>query len=227
MGNVIAHVLPFAIAIAISPLPVIVVVLILVSDRAHAKGLWYLIGRVLTLTVVVTVVVVVYGANSKHLVHRASPTTGASIARIVVGVLVVLLAAWLWYSRPRHGGEPQPSRLLRHVDRVTPSRAFVLGTLLAVLDISTAILAVIAAVDIGQARLSVAQTIVASAVFILIATITSTVPFALFLTGGPALARRLGAVKTWLVKHEKTVMAVLFVVVGALLISRGIRNLGA
>ncbi len=227
MGNAIVHVLPFAIAIAISPLPVIVVVLILVSERAREKGFGYIIGRLLTLAVVMGVVVIVYGANSKHLVHRATPTTAASIARIVVGVLVVLLAAWLWYSRPKHGAEPHPSRLLRHVDRVTPIRAFVLGTLLVLLDISTAILAVLAAIDIGQAQLSFGQTVGASVVFLAIATVTSTAPFVLYLAGGPALARRLSVAKTWLVKNEKTVMAILFLVVGALLISRGIRNLDA
>jgi hypothetical protein len=48
----------------------------------------------------------------------------------------------------------------------------------------------------------------------------------IYLVGGAAAEAKLGDVKTWLVANEKTVMMVLFLIIGVLMISRGIRALG-
>jgi hypothetical protein len=51
------------------------------------------------------------------------------------------------------------------------------------------------------------------------------VPLAGYLVGGQAARARLVGVKGWLLSNEKAVMIVLILIIGAMLIGRGIRDL--
>ena len=54
---------------------------------------------------------------------------------------------------------------------------------------------------------------------------TITVPLVGYLAGGQAARNRLVGVKGWLLSNEKAVMIVLFLIIGAMLIGRGITDL--
>jgi hypothetical protein len=80
-------------------------------------------------------------------------------------------------------------------------------------------------VDIAAARLPVPTAVVVAAAFVALSTVTITVPLAGYLAGGQAVRARLVGVKGWLQSNEKAVMMVLFLLIGAMLIGRGIRDL--
>ncbi|WP_446223412.1 GAP family protein [Nocardia sp. IBHARD005] len=223
--GVIGEILPFAVAIAVSPLPVIVVVLILVSDNARASGSAYVGGRLLGITAIVAVVAVLFSTGAADLSIREHPSTATSIGRIVVGALLAGLAVRTWFQRPKPGEDPTPSRLLRRVDRTTPPRAFVLGVLVAVLDVGTALLAMMAGVDIGHARLPLGQAVAVGTLFVLVASVSATGPLLARLSGGEAVQGKLVSAKVWLLANEKPVLMVLFLIVAAVMIGRGITEL--
>jgi hypothetical protein len=226
MGHAVGEILAFAVALAISPLHIIVIVLILLSARARANGSGYVIGRLIGLGLIVGGVIVVLSIiGAEHVAQPDQPPTGASIARIVFGILLLALAMRQWLTRPKPGAEPKPSALLRRVGDTTPARAFFLGLLMTILDPASLSLGFLTGLDIHAAQLPVTQTATVTIAFVLIATATNSGPLLLYFVGGAATERKLQSAKTWLMANEKTVMMVLFLILGTLLIGRGIREL--
>jgi threonine/homoserine/homoserine lactone efflux protein len=224
----IGELLPFAVAMAVSPMLIIVVVLILVSDGARAKGLAFVSGRMLGVALILAVVFAVFVAiGGHHVAHRGPPSKAASIIRMLVGVALILLAARMFRNRPKPGEEPPPSALMRRVDGLTAPRAFVMGLALSFLDPASLSLGFIAGLDLAEAGAPSVATLAIAVGFVLIATVTVTVPLAIYLVGGAAAEARLGGIKTWLTTNEKAVMMVLFLIVGVYMIGRGLRALGA
>jgi hypothetical protein len=62
---------------------------------------------------------------------------------------------------------------------------------------------------------------------VVVASLTIAVPVVFYLTGGERAAHVLDGWRTWLSEHNTAVMAVLFLVFGAVLFSQGLRGLTA
>ena len=109
MGQGSSEVLTFAIGAAISPVPIIAVILMLFSRRAHVNGPVFLPGWVLAFAIVSTAAYL--------LADQSNPTTSSSAndtirwGKIVLGVLLLLLAARQWRSRPKAGTEPENAQM--------------------------------------------------------------------------------------------------------------------
>ena len=223
----IGELLPFAVAMAVSPMFVIVVVLILVSDGARAKGLAFVSGRLLGVALILAVVYGVFAAiGGHHVAHQGPPSPTASIIRMLVGAALIVYAARLFRNRPKPGEDPPPSAMMRRVDGLTAPKAFVMGLLLSFLDPASLSLGFVAGLDLAESGAPSLASIVVAVGFVLVATVTVTVPLTIYLVGGAAAEAKLGDVKTWLVTNEKTVMMVLFLIIGVVMIGRGIRALG-
>jgi hypothetical protein len=225
MGNAISELLPLAVALAAGPLPIIAVMLILASDGAREKGLAFGAGRLVGLALIVGIALAVFTViNDPALGHRDHPSRAASIARIVVGVVLIGLAARMWFRR-RAGTDGRPSPLVRRVDGLTAKGAFGMGLAVTAIDPASISIGLLVGLDIAAARLSVVGATIMAVAFVLVATVTVTGPVLAYLAGGEVARRWLAALKVWLVAHEKTVMMVLFVAVAAILIGRGIHQL--
>jgi hypothetical protein len=223
VGNAIGEILPFAVALALGPLPIIAIVLILVSDDAGTKGIGFVVGRIAGLALLVGAGMVIFSLiNDPGLAHRGHPRPAVSVARIVIGVLLFALAARMWRRR----NEPsRPSALTRRVDGLTANGSVGLGLMVSVVDPSSLSLGFLSGLDIGAARLAVPTAVVVAAAFVALSTLTITVPLVAYFAGGQAARARLVGLKGWLLSNEKTVMMVLFLVIGAMLVGRGIRDL--
>lgn len=225
MGSVIGELFPLAVALATGPLPIIALTLILASDGARAKGLGFVGGRMAGLAVLVAAGLVIASAfDTPDIGHRAHPSSAVSIVRIVVGVALLALAARMWRRRGvAPGGEP--SRLARRVDGVSTAGSFGLGVAVTAVDPASLSIGVLVGLDIAAARMGARADVAVAAAFVVVATVNVVVPLLAYLVGGDAARRTLTALKGWLQDNEKTVMMVLFVMVGAILIGRGIRDL--
>ena len=223
MGKAIGEILPLAVALAAGPLPVIAIMLILVSEDAKAKGVGFVFGRLAGLALIVAAGLVIFTLiDDPALAHRDHPRPGMSVARIVIGVLLIGLAYRMWRRR----NEPaRPSALTRRVDGLTAKSSVGLGLLVSVVDPASISLGFLSGVDIAAARLPVPAAVLVAAAFVAVSTVTITVPLAAYLAGGQAVRDRLVGVKAWLQSNEKAVMMVLFLLIGAMLIGRGIRDL--
>ena len=129
MGQGISDVLTFAVGVAISPVPIMAVILMLFSARARVNGPMFLAGWALALAVVSSVIYSVSDASDADTSGTASDTV--SWGKIVFGVLLLLLAARNWRSRPEPGSEPEMPKWMASIDSLAPGKAFGLGVLLA------------------------------------------------------------------------------------------------
>lgn len=115
MGAVLGELLPLALAVAISPIPVIAVILMLLAPRARGTGFGFLAGWVAGIAVATGVVVVL--AHTMGLsASTGGPPAAVSWVKLVLGLLMLGLAAKQWRARAR----PGLPGWMKAIDRFTP-----------------------------------------------------------------------------------------------------------
>ena len=220
MGQGISEILTYAVGVAISPVPIIAVTLMLFSQRARVNGLMFLLGWVVALVVVSGVA---YAAADQANAATDSTTTDTiAWGKIVFGVLLLLLAARNWRTRPRTGTEPEMPKWMAGIDTLKPVKALGLGLLLAGVNPKNLMLAAAAGAGLATLGLSTANAIGSLIVFVVIASLTIAGPVVYYLLGGESAKAKLDEMKNWLALHNNAVMAVLFLVFGAKLIADGL-----
>jgi hypothetical protein len=223
MGQGIGEVLTWAVGVAISPVPIIAVILMLFSPRARVNGTAFLVGWIVALAVVSTVVYVL--AHDGNVATSTTAADSVSWGKIVLGAALVVLAMRNWRKRPAPGVEPAMPKWMGTIDRMSPPKAFGLAVVLAVVNPKNLLLTLGSATGLAQLGLSTADAIVATAVFVVIASLSIAVPVAYAVFGGAKAKATLESAKTWLTAHNAAVMAVLFLVFGVDLIAKGLPTL--
>src|SRR3974390_2810506 len=104
MGQGVSEILTFAVGVAISPLPIIAVILMLLSRQAQANGRAFLAGWVVGLAVVRRVAYPVAAGTNADSDTTASDSV--SWLKIVLGIVLLWLAARQWRTRPTPGAAP-------------------------------------------------------------------------------------------------------------------------
>jgi threonine/homoserine/homoserine lactone efflux protein len=222
MGQVIGDVLPLALGVAISPFPIIAVILMLFSARARQNGPAFLGGWLAGLAGVVIVVGLVAGASGAS---SGGPSTLASLIVLALGVLLIVLAFVQWRKRPAPGQEVEAPTWMAGVDALEPSRAFLLGVLLSAVNPKNLTLAVGAALAIAQAGLSAVEGFVVLLVFLIVSSITVGGAVIYYLVGGESAKRTLDGWKSWLGQNNAIVMSLLLLVIGVVLLGKGLGGL--
>jgi hypothetical protein len=223
MGKAISEVLPFAIGVAISPVPIIAVILVLFSARARVNGPVFAIGWVVGVAAVSTVVYLVADAGDVSTSGGASDTS--YWIKLVVGLLLVWFAVRDWRKRPAPGETPETPKWTSAIDTLTPAKAGGLGVLLGTVSPKNLALSLGAGASLAQVGASGGEAAVGLIVFVVIASLTIAVPVVFSLSGGERAAHVLDGWRVWLAAHNTAVMAVLFLVFGAVLFSQGLRGL--
>ena len=220
MTQVIGAILPMAIGIAISPIPIIAAILMLLSPRAKSTGVGFLLGWIVGILVAVTVFVLLSAVLPEKDPDASQPIVG--VIQLILGVLLLLLAVRQWRSRPKHGEEPALPKWMSAIDSMNTGRGFALGFILAAVNPKNLLLAVSAGVSIGSAALSVGFTILAIAIFTVIAAVSVGAPVIAYLVASDRMRGPLDALRGWLVHNNATVMAVLLLVIGVSVVGKGI-----
>ncbi|MFI0357406.1 GAP family protein [Actinomadura sp. 9N407] len=221
VGEVIGELLPLAIGVAISPIPIIAVILMLLAPKARDTGLGFLAGW--ALGIVLTTVVLVLIANGIGMASSpGEPKTSVSWIKLLLGILLLVLAVQQWTSRPKAGASAELPGWMRAIDKVTPARAASLGLLLSAANPKNLMMCVAAGIAIGQGELSAGGDIVAILIFTLIAACSVTVPVIVYVSNAERVRAPLEDLKAWLEANSATVMFVLLLVIGAVLIGKGL-----
>jgi threonine/homoserine/homoserine lactone efflux protein len=97
-----------------------------------------------------------------------------------------------------------------------------LGFLLSAVNPKNLLMAAGAGVDIGNAALTVGETIGVIAIYALIAASTVLIPVVGYLLAAEKLRGPLDSLRVWLARENAVIMAVLLLVIGATLIGKGI-----
>lgn len=214
--------LPLAVGVAISPVPIIAVILMLFAPRAGGTSVGFLLGWVAG--IVVATVVFLWLAGIADLGGGGS-SAAASWIRLLLGVGMLVLAVKQWRDRPRPGAEPALPAWMAAIDRFTPGKALGLGFLLSAVNPKNLAMCVAAGVAIGAASLPGGQQTIAVVVFTVIAACTVAVPVIAFAVAAERMRGPLHRLKAWLLANNSTVMAVLLLVIGVVLVGKGIGGL--
>ena len=223
MGQAIGGSLPLAVGIALSPVPIIAVVLMLTSRRAKVNGPAFVLGWLIGLGVVGAIVLAISGSGGAS--TSGTPATWVSWAKIVLGVLLLLIAIRQYRSRPREDEEPQMPKWMATIDRTTPISALGLAAVLSGANPKNLLLAVGGAAAIAGTGIGGGQQAIAYLVFALIGTLGVGVPVVIYFAMGERSEKLLAGLKDWMSAHNAVIMTVLCLVIAAKLIGDGISGL--
>jgi len=220
MGSVIGEILPLALGVAISPIPIIAAILMLLSPKARTTSLGFLLGWVLGIVVAVTVFTLLSSVLPEKDPDASAPISG--VIKLVLGALLLVLAVRQWRSRPRGDAEPALPKWMGAIDSMTAVRGLLLGFALSALNPKNLIMGVGAGLAIGSGGLTVGGVILSIAIFTVVAAITVAVPVIGYLAASARMAGPLESLRGWLVHNNATVMAILLLVIGIVMIGKGI-----
>ncbi len=218
MGAVIGEILPLAIGVAVSPIPIIAAILMLFSKRAGSTSTGFLIGWV----VGIVVATAIFTALAGTLQTGGEPSAAASWIKIILGALLLLVGICQWRGR---GGKHDNPKWMVAIDDFTFAKALGLGFLLSAVNPKNLIMAAGAGLIIGSAAPGLGGDALAIAVFTVLAASTVAVPVIGYLVAAERLRGPLDSLKVWLEKNNATVMATLMLVIGVVLIGKGVSGL--
>lgn len=220
MVDVIGEILPLALGITISPIPIIAAILMLLSPRAKGTSVGFLLGWVTGIIVAVTFFTLISQFLPEDDPDASQPVAG--IVKLVLGALLILLAVKQWRDRPQADEVPELPGWMKAIDSMTPIKATGLGFLLSALNPKNLIMGAGAGVTIGGAGLTTGDIVVAIAMFTIIAAASVAVPVIAYLAAANKIAGPLDALRQWLTKENNVVMATLLLVIGVVMIGKGI-----
>ena len=220
MGQAIGQVLSFGVGVALSPVPIIAVVLMLATPDGRVNAPAFLIGWILGLAAVGAALLL--AASGAEASSSGAPQEWVSIVKIVLGVLLLLVAARQWRGRPRGDAQPELPAWMKTIDTFTPPKAFGMGILLSAANPKNLILVVGAAAAIAQTGVDTADQAVALAVFVVLGTLGPGLPVAVYFLMRDRAAAILESLRGWMARENTTIMAVLCLIIGAKLIGDAI-----
>jgi len=222
--QVIGQLLPLAVGIDISALSIAAVILILSTPQARSNGLTFLLGWMTGLFMVGGIALVL--ANAAGLSSSTDSTSRwPGVINLVLGILLLILAARGWRSRPQSGEAPPLPKWMASLDTITPPRSAGLAALLSGINPKNLALDLAAMSIIASAGLSASSQLVALLVFAILGSIAIIVPVVVYFAGGDRAAAVLAGWKQFLVANNPVIMAVLLLVFGMVLIGKGIAQL--
>ncbi|MET0860455.1 MAG: GAP family protein [Microbacterium sp.] len=222
MGEVIGEVLPLALGVAISPIPIIAAILMLLSPKAKGTSVGFLLGWIVGIVAAVTVFTLLASVLPDSDSDGPKPVHGT--IQIVLGALLLLLALRQWRSRPKAGQTAALPKWMSAIDTMNAAKGLGLGFLLAAVNPKNLLMGAGAGTTIGGAGLDAGETVVVIAIFTVIAAASVAVPVLGYLIASKRMAGPLESLRTWLVHNNATVMAVLLLVIGVVLIGKGIAS---
>jgi len=185
------------------------------------RAVAFVVGWLLAILIIGAVaVLVLHGQDFSS--HKTTPSRTASALEIVVGCVVVIASARAFRHRSRRPASVETPKWVARLDRTNWLLAVLVGSFMLTYSLTLA-----AAIEILKAHLSTADAVVAFIVFALASITTISAPIVLVLVAPERSAERLAAWRRWLLGNSRTIGLVALMVVGALLIGRGIHDLVA
>jgi hypothetical protein len=223
MATAIGELLPLAVAIAISVTTIITTVLMLLSPKARSRTVGLLVGCVVGVGGAIALFTLLADMLPRQ--DSGGSSLEASVIRMVVGVLLVVLALRQWRGRPANGDRAELPKWMAGVDSIMPGKALVLGLLLSAVVPKNLLLALSAGLIVGEAAFSNGRAALVIVVFTAIATSTVAVPVVAHLVAPARMRGPFERIREWLVENNVAIMVVLLLVIGVVMIGNSIASL--
>ncbi|MEV0332224.1 GAP family protein [Nocardia sp. NPDC050717] len=219
MGSVLGDLLPLAVGIALSPIPIVAAILMILSKNAGGAAKGFAAGWVAGILLVTVVVTLVSGSLSDG--TEQEPSAVVSWIKIVLGAALVVLAVRQWQAR----ADTAVPAWMQAIDSMTAGKATGLGALLSGVNPKNLLLGLSAGLVIGGAGLGTGATITAIVVFTVLASSTVLAVVLGYLVAADRLRPTLNSLREWLQANNHAVMAIVLVVMGAVVLGKGIGGL--
>lgn len=222
MGTLAPEIAGLGLAVAItSPGSVVTVIALLSMSNGVRRAIAFICGWVLAIGLLaVLVIFVLHGQDfgSRH----TTPSRTASAIEVVLGLLL-LVGSFRAYRRPRQQTKSQsPPKWLDRIDRTHWALGLAVGAFMLSFALTVAAMA-----EILKAHVGVLDAAVACLVFALTSIVTIAAPVVVVLVAPDRSAQVLATWKTWLLQHARSIALILLIVIGVLLIVRGVYDLTA
>jgi hypothetical protein len=146
--------------------------------------------------------------------------------KVVIGAVLILVAAWQFHTRPRNGDRVELPKWIGRIDEIKPPQAAGLGVVMG-LNPKNLLLAGVAAAGIAQTGISVGEQVIAYAVFALLGTLGVGTPVAIYIAMGARSEKLLSDLKDWMAQNNAVITAVICLIIGLKLIGDAIGGLTA
>lgn len=211
--------LPLALVITVSPLSIIPGVLVLHAPHPRQSSLAYLAGWLLGLAGLTALFIAISNMLGGL---KDSPAAWASWLRISVGAALIVFGVIRWLTRRGHDHIPA---WMRTMTSVTPMRAAVTGAALTVVNPKVLFICAAAGLAIGTDALGVAGTVLSAALFVAVAGSSVAIPVLAYAGAGERLDAPLERLKNWMEKHNAALVAAILVLIGLVVLYKGIHAL--
>ena len=218
-GSELTELIPLALVVALSPLSIIPAVLVLHTARPRPTGLAFLAGWVIGLAALTAVFIGVSGLLGGM---GGRPPSWASWLRIVIGAALIAFGVFRWLTRH---SKPHQMPGTKHITGAGPGKAVVIGALLTVANPKVLFICAAAGLAIGTSGLEGPGTWAAEAFYVVVAASTVAIPILAYAAAGQRLDPTLVKVKAWMEEHNAALVAAILVVIGLLVLYKGIHGL--
>jgi hypothetical protein len=218
-GSVLTELIPLALVVALSPLSIIPAVLVLHAPRPRETGLAFLAGWLFGLALLTAILLEVSGLGGGL---GDKPPSWASWARIVIGALLIVFGLYRWLMRKRSAHMPG---WMSSMSKLTPTRAGLAGAGLTVVNPKVLFICAAAGLAIGSAGLRAPVAWVAVAWYVAVAGSTVAIPILGYAVAGDRLDQPLARLKDWMERQHATLVAAILIVIGVLVLYKGIHGL--
>lgn len=219
MGAVIGELLPLAVGVAISPIPIVAVILLILSENSGGAAKGFALGWVAGILGVTAVLTLLSGSLGDT--GSGEPSAAVSWIKIVLGAALIVLAAKQWRDRD----DPAVPGWMRALDTVTTGKAVGLGALLSAVNPKNLLLCVSAGVAIGGAGSSGGNDVVAVLIFTVLASSVILAVVIGYSVAAQRLTPTLDSARAWLQDNNHVVMAIVLLIMGAVVVGKGLGGL--
>jgi sulfite exporter TauE/SafE len=215
----LAELIPLALVVALSPLSIIPAVLVLHSPRPRPTGLSFLGGWILGLAVLTQIFVEISNLLGGGL---DKPPPWASWVRIVAGAALIAFGIYKWLTRTRAEHSP---KWMSSFAKITPARAAMTAIVLVVVNPKVLFMCAAAGLAIGTEGLGRSGATLGVVYYVAIAASTVALPILAYAVSGDRLERPLTRLREWMQDQHATLVAAILVVLGLLVLYKGIHGL--
>lgn len=217
-GSVLIELIPLALVVTLSPLSIIPAVLVLHTPRPRPTGLAFLAGWFVGLAVV-TLIFIELSSLGGGL--REKPPGWASWLRIVVGAALIVFGIYRWLNRNKSEHAP---KWMQSLSKLTPVRGGAAGFALTIVNPKVLFICAAAGLAIGTGGLSSSQVWLAGLWYVLAAGSTVALPILAYAVSGDRLDEPLARLKDWMDRQHAVLVAAILVVIGLMVLYKGIHG---
>jgi hypothetical protein len=215
----LAELIPLALVVALSPLTIIPAVLVLHSPSPRPTGLAFLVGWVIGLAVLTQLFVEVSSLLGGGL---DKPPSWAAYVRIVAGAALIAFGVYKWLTRGRAEHAP---KWMSSFANITPVRAAITAMVLVVVNPKVLFMCAAAGLAIGTEGLGRTGAALGVVYYVAMAAFTVALPILAYAVSGDRLDQPLNRLKDWMEAQHATLVAAILVVLGLLVLYKGIHGL--